>query len=432
MHGLPRGSFRSIAAAIAIAAAVGAQGPAAAAARDPEIAALRAHPTAPAALRGATLCIAVTDDTAAPRVTRAAHYLARLCEAAGAAVAVVAEPDPELDAASIAADAGAMLLVGFVSAREGRDGATRPQRAADDPLGAFEDDLLARCGEPLRPRGVSPSPASGPPDMPFLQVLLAADPGPRSHREASHALFDAIVAWRSAQGAALRPHLPRPAARRAGAPRDADPLWPLDRPPVDAGEVATFLEGWRRARIVDPTQVYLQVRAERSAEGWRLAGATELPLLVAAVRRALEGIGAAPLEGDLRLLPDAERLGGPAFGIVRQRAAQTWRVPGPATGLRRVDPPGQFEETTLLPGEPIRLLDAEDGYLLVHAMSGYVGWVRGSAVERCDASRHRERLAALAGPSQGVARAAADRALAQLGTPYLFGAAATKASTVPA
>src|SRR5690606_7536415 len=123
-----------------------------------------------------------------------------------------------------------------------------------------------------------------------------------------------------------------------------------------------------------------------------------------------------------RLLPDSERLGGQAYGIVRQHAAQTWRVPGRATGLRRLDPPGQFEETTLLPGEPVRLLDAEEGHLLVHALSGYLGWVREGAIERCGEERHRERLAAVAGgAAAGAAEAAARRALSQLGTPYLFG-----------
>src|SRR5690606_9174140 len=66
--------------------------------------------------------------------------------------------------------------------------------------------------------------------------------------------------------------------------------------------------------------------------------------------------------------------------------------------------------------------DAEEGHLLVHALSGHLGWVREGAIERCGEERHRERLAAVAGgAAAGAAEAAARRALSQLGTPYLFG-----------
>ena len=101
---------------------------------------------------------------------------------------------------------------------------------------------------------------------------------------------------------------------------------------------------------------------------WVLEGATELPLLEDAIVRTLASVGLRNLSGSLRILPDLGRLDGPPYGLVSGPAVVTWRHPGATTGNRDVDPAGQVEETELGTGEPVRLLDRENGFVLTHAL----------------------------------------------------------------
>ncbi len=381
------------------------------------------HPSARGQLRGLTAVLAVTAEEDGPvaGATAVVNYLARLMESAGAGVAVVGTPVRQEPLADLAAQSGAALVleigcvgegmtwVGLPAAGEQRREAEVLQRSLADLLfGAklcehvesFEDDA---------------------PAVPTLRLWLV-DPGsaPGAHREPTHELLRCVVAWWTMHGRAASELAKEHAAARPGERTDSvDPLWPLDRPPATDAEVAAFLTNWRRAGPVDGTQVWLDVTVTRTDKGWVLAGSTELPLFERAVRRALAGVGVEIARGRLRELPDHARLGCEPFGVVTAAAAQTWSRPGRATGLRRADPAGQGEETDLLQGEPVWLLDREAGSLLVHAASGYLGWVREDAVEPVSLERFRELLATDGGNPRGelVAR----RALARLGTPYLYG-----------
>ncbi|HHI68541.1 MAG TPA: NlpC/P60 family protein, partial [Planctomycetes bacterium] len=229
-----------------------------------------------------------------------------------------------------------------------------------------------------------------------------------------------------------------------------------------------LLQAWQKGKALDPTQGWLQVEVKREGPRWALLGSSEFPGLARAAGALLEAAGFRPLENRVRLLPDGAA-GNPPYGVFRAARALTWARPGEASGLSAADGPGQVEETELLFGDPLRVLDKQKGFLLVHAASGYLGWVEEKAVLRCSEKRFLSLLAApralflksyrrgdvevpagaalpfrgkkgdlvlletprggilpvpsrwvkLSDPSRGEAAAAL--ALSALGTPYLFG-----------
>ncbi len=360
-------------------------------------------PRAPTALRGIALQIEV-ETTAAGHGVRAANYLARLCEAAGGRVALLL--DPTLAAADEAASLGRPFVRIQVQEGEG------PAASAGT---GFADQLAATVDPAADEAAVLRADVGGPP---------AGDAAPQTaaHRPATHRLFEALVAFAREHGEVLRA---RPQGSRSDT-KGLNRLWPHARPPQTSEEVAVVLDTWRSTTAVDRSQVYLDVRVlpGEGRDTWILEGATELPMLEDAVVRTLASVGLRNISGSLRILPDLDRLDGPPYGIVSGPAVVTWRQPGATTGNRDVDPKGQVEETELRTGEPVRLLDRQNGFVLTHALSGYVGWARESSIDRCDAgvfARAVEQLTLGGDRSAPTGTAAAQVALARLGTPYVFG-----------
>jgi len=377
-----------------------------------------ASPRAPGALKGFTLCLAVRDADQPDPAVRTVHYLARLLESAGARVAVLQHGDRDEAYEQVARDAGAelVLVIGWDATQRALkmpvESADREeaQRLQIKLLGKLTAEQLVQNIGYAAPRPV--------PKVPYLEVTCVGEADLLAHRDPSHRLFRALQAWWQAEGDAAQKLAEEVTPAKKPAPREprVNSLWPLDRPPQSQAEVRAFLTNWRRAGLVDKTQVWLDVDVERSPGGWVLRGSTELPLLEDAVRNALASVGI-EVSGSLRTLPDARRLKGHLHGVVKAASAQTWSRPGRATGLSGVDPSGQGEETDLVRGEPVWLLDRDGDDLLVHAASGYLGWVRAAAIEYVDEDAFRQALAAADATGETVAR----RALARLGTPYLFG-----------
>jgi hypothetical protein len=391
--------MRSIRIALTLALAV-----AAAQAQDPgpdlSNAAPLDSPRAPAALRGIALQIEVAM-TESGHAVRAANYLTRLCEGAGGRVALLL--DPTLSAAEEASSLGRP----FVRIRI---------EESEEPA--------ARAGTAFGPSLAEVDPAATEPAVLTADVGAGpeGDPSPSAHRPATHRLFTALVAYAGDHADTLRART----AGRESASKGLNRLWPHARPPQTSEEVAVVLDNWRATTAVDRSQVYLDVRVLQgeARDTWILEGSTELPLLEDAIIRTLGSVGLRNVSGSLRILPDLGRLDGPPYGLVSGPAVVTWRRPGATTGNRDVDPKGQVEETELRPGEPVRLLDRQNGFVLTHALSGYVGWARESTIDRCDVGVFAQRVEewTLGGDrSAPTGTASAQAALARLGTPYVFG-----------
>ncbi len=423
----------------------------------------------PRVLRGLTLCLDPLPGPGEKRAQEAALYLARLLEKSGAQVALTRFtwagpfPSPGEDLAralELARRAGAGILLRI-------SGSTPPSPLPERSWTSREAGLVraVRAEEALggKRARILPLPLPGESPKGALWIVLPAGPPPpgafRPHRPPAQALFRAVLAWWKSLG------LPPPPPGRSSLP------WPLSPPlpgPPSPAQARLLLQAWRRGKALDPTQGWLQVEVKHQDRKWILQGAAEFPALAGAAARLLEAAGFRPLENRIRLLP-GPRTGTPPFGVVQVSRALTWAQPRPASGVSRADGPGQVEETEVLYGDPVRILDREGGFLLVHAASGYLGWLEEAAVRRCSRERFLALLAApralllrsfpagriqvpsgaslplrgkkagavlletpaggtlevpldrvaLPDPSRG--RKAAALALAALGTPYLFG-----------
>ena len=425
-------------------------------------------PCPPRALAGLTLCLDPVPGPGERKVQVLALYLARLLEKSGAGTALTRftrsrpHPSPE-EATDRALDlsrrAHALLLLRISATPPARRPSPRTLTAGEALLAEKMKKERALGGERAR---VLPLPREGMTPEAALWVVLPGVPPSRSrasHRLPAQALFRAVLAWWKAQG------VPRPPVKKPG------PGWPagaLGRPPATVEEARLLLQAWRKGSALDPTQGWLQVALKKEGRKWILQGSTEFPALAAAACRLLRDAGLKNVENRVRFLP-GEEAGSPPFGVVRAARALTWARPRPACGLAEADGPGQVEETEVLYGDPVRILDRKGPFLLVHAASGYLGWIEQTAVLRCGKERFLSLLAApraalkesfekngieipagallpfrgeegesallesagggilrvplekVAPPPPPAGPSAAGAALASLGTPYLFG-----------
>jgi len=351
----------------------------------------RPEPTPARALSGLTLCL---DPLAGPgegRIQAAALYLGRLARASGAGTALTRftrsrpypSPREALERAlQVCREAGAELLLRLSSAPPERPSPRKWNSREAGLAGAIARES-ARAGIeiPLFPLPV-------PPDGPPAALWAVLPPGPaaarRPHRLPAQVLFRALLAWRKSLGAPPPP------------PSKARPAWPagaLGRPPATVEEARLLLRAWRLGKTLDPTQGWLQVDLKKEGPRWILEGSTEFPALARAAEELLREAGLPKPENRIRLLPSPEA-GIPPFGVVRICRALTWARPRPACGVPRADGPGQVEETEVLYGDPVRILDRKGDFLLVHAASGYLGWLRAEALLRCGKERFFSLLAA--------------------------------------
>src|SRR5690606_16975817 len=90
-----------------------------------------------------------------------------------------------------------------------------------------------------------------------------------------------------AQPAPTAPEPPEGWQRRLPARSDIDPavksvarqVWGLERSPESAAEAQWLLANYRKTCLSDSTSFYFALNVEKSADGWRLTGATDQPIL---------------------------------------------------------------------------------------------------------------------------------------------------------
>ncbi len=343
----------------------------------------------PKALQGLTLCLDPLPGAKERTVQAMALYLGRLARKSGARTALTRFARPGLPGFS-----GEDLDRTLATARKARArlllriSGSPPPVLPTRPL-TREERLLARLLVEQRALSggkalVLPVPGPGPLPPAALRIVLAGTSPPdfRPHRAPAKAAFRALLAWWKALGS------PGPEGKKTSRSRT-----PWGRPPATVEEARFLLRCWRRGEALDPTQGWLQVDVGKRGEEWILSGSTEFPGLARAAERVLRDAGLRRLVNRIRLLPSREA-GNPPYGILRASRALTWAKPRPAHGLPETDGPGQVEETELLYGDPLRILDAEGGFLLVHSAGGYLGWVKKEFLLRCTKARFLSLLSA--------------------------------------
>ena len=157
--------------------------------------------------------------------------------------------------------------------------------------------------------------------------------------------------------------------------RMARVIWPDGVLPPE--RAPWFCDLMTRLCVTNPSLVYFDVRASVDGGVVSLRGATNVASMTDLLSRALKVVGVTDVRSDVRVLPDAVRVGDRAFGVCVAPRALTWQQPY-VTG--RGQPPGV--QTELLFGEPVLVLDQRDGCLLVQSGDGYWGWVTGDAIQR--------------------------------------------------
>ncbi len=145
-------------------------------------------------------------------------------------------------------------------------------------------------------------------------------------------------------------------------------IWPTGQLPAD--QLDWFCDRFAGSSITNRSLVYFEVTARLEGEAVVLHGATNTPIILDGLTAALAAVGRPVDQCEVRVLPDAARLGHPPFGVAQAVSALTFNRPSEQGGL----------QTQLLFGEPLYLLDRADGFYLAHAGDGYWGWVREEAV----------------------------------------------------
>lgn len=149
-------------------------------------------------------------------------------------------------------------------------------------------------------------------------------------------------------------------------------IWPQGDLPLE--KAAWFAGIFRRVSLSDRTAVYYDPKVRIDGRAVVIEGATNAPVLLTSLENAYKALGIKEVRSSMRLLPDEQKLGGELFGACIVPSALTFSQPKEGTR----------GETHLLYGEPVYMLDAENGLLLVQASDGYCGWVRRAAIKAMD------------------------------------------------
>ncbi|MFH0980464.1 MAG: NlpC/P60 family protein [Planctomycetota bacterium] len=140
--------------------------------------------------------------------------------------------------------------------------------------------------------------------------------------------------------------------------------------PLPHDRVDWFCRMFARLAVTNPSLVLFRPSAALENGFVVLRGMTNTPSIIEGVMEALGDVGIEHVRDEMRVLPDAERLGDRRFGACQHSLALTFAEPGEQ---------GK-EQTQLLFGEPVFLLDREGGDYLLHSGDGYWGWVRQDAI----------------------------------------------------
>jgi cell wall-associated NlpC family hydrolase len=173
----------------------------------------------------------------------------------------------------------------------------------------------------------------------------------------------------------------------------------------DPSRLQVYLDFFKREFVEDPRIFAIDLSADRSADGIvTLRGFVEYPEHKSAVESLLKQLGFNKIDNRIVLLPEES---------FTQRYA---RVKSPTFVCDRTSTPHE-NLTQCLPGDRIYLLrKTDDGWYLVHAPEGYIGYVNASDVEQIDAAAFHQSSA----PGETIEKAIAS-AMELMGTKYVWG-----------
>ncbi|MCP4248369.1 MAG: C40 family peptidase [bacterium] len=154
-------------------------------------------------------------------------------------------------------------------------------------------------------------------------------------------------------------------------------IWPEGRLPDD--RVEWFCRWFSRSAVKTGSLVYFAPEVSVNDGTVVLSGATNAPRTVDGLREALAEVGIKSVRNEMRTLPDRDRLGEERYGACRVPMVLTFDRPSERGAL----------QTQLLFGEPVFLLDRQEGFVLLHGGDGYWGWVRADAVQAMNDSEFR-------------------------------------------
>ncbi len=173
----------------------------------------------------------------------------------------------------------------------------------------------------------------------------------------------------------------------------------------DPTRMSIYLDFYKRELIGDSRSVVIDVRAEwRDDDTFTLHGFVEYEEHKAALEAFLRKLGFNRLGNEIAVLPD------------ETFSTRYGRVKSPTFVCDRTTTP-QENLTQCLPGDRIYpLRKTDDGFYLVHAPEGYVGYVRAGDVEPIDAAAFHKSDP----PSDTIEKAIAS-AMELMGTKYVWG-----------
>ena len=140
--------------------------------------------------------------------------------------------------------------------------------------------------------------------------------------------------------------------------------------PLPDDRVDWFCALVTRLGVTNRSLVYSRIGATQEDDRVVLHGATNAPSLVTGLEYALKQVGVERVDNRVRILPDRDKLGERLYGVCRVSHAISYVRPDTDA----------VEQTELLYGEPVYVLDQGEGWMLVHAMDGYWGWVKSDAI----------------------------------------------------
>lgn len=203
-------------------------------------------------------------------------------------------------------------------------------------------------------------------------------PAHRAWAESIYRGLAAFVAAEQSQGSAgddstdesqpLVPYYPRhvPSSRIR---RGAAAVWPDGNLPV--AKAKWFCDMYINHTFSDRTNVHFAPIVTTQGQRVIIGGSTNHTVLLDTLENALRSVGLKDVRNEMRLLPEQGRLDPDRwFGACVVPMAMTYGRPAEGGSLR----------TQLLYGEAVFLLDREDGFFLVHASDGYLGWVRENCI----------------------------------------------------
>jgi len=190
-------------------------------------------------------------------------------------------------------------------------------------------------------------------------------------------------------------------------------IWPEGDLPIE--RAACFCDMYVRTALSDRSMVYFEPRVSVDGDTVVVGGATNIAIMHETLADALRAVGIKNVRNEMRVLPEEGTLGDQRYGVCVAPMALTFAEPSEAAGLR----------SQLLYGEPILLLDRDQGYCLLHGGDGYAGWVREDCVRVVSADEFKRYTAA----RQGVLLRdveSADRRVVQGATLPIAAAASNK------